>query len=132
MLEVWFPLAFFDLMTHLVIHLVDELKICESVSARCGYPIERYLNVLKKYVCNKANPEICIASEYMYDEALGFCTEYFAWYPHTRRWMWEAKEEEVDIGEVLVGKGKHKKLIIEELKAIHEYIITNSTTTKVA
>jgi hypothetical protein len=46
--------------------------------------------------------------------------------------MWDAKGEEVDIGEVLVGKGKHKKLIVEELKAIHEYIITNSTTTKVA
>jgi hypothetical protein len=45
--------------------------------------------------------------------------------------MWVA-EEEVGIGEVLVGKGKHKKLTIEELKAIHEYIITNSTTTEVA
>jgi hypothetical protein len=26
MLEVWFPLAFLDLMTHLVIHLVDKLE----------------------------------------------------------------------------------------------------------
>jgi hypothetical protein len=46
--------------------------------------------------------------------------------------MWDAKEEEVDVGEVLIGKGKHKKLIVEELKAIHEYIITNATTTKIA
>jgi hypothetical protein len=46
--------------------------------------------------------------------------------------MWDAEEEKVDVGEVLVGKGKHKKLIVEELKAIHEYIITNSKTTKVA
>jgi hypothetical protein len=43
--------------------------------------------------------------------------------------MWATKE--VDIGEVLVGKGKHKKLTIEELKAIHEYIITNSTNSEV-
>ncbi len=68
----------------------------------------------------------------MYDEAFGFYTEYFAWYLHTRRQMWEAKEEEIDVGEVLVGKGKHKKLTIEELKAIHEYIIMNSATTEVA
>ncbi len=45
--------------------------------------------------------------------------------------MWDVKEEQVNIGEVLVGKGKHKKLTVEELKAIHEYIITNSTTIKV-
>jgi hypothetical protein len=34
MFKVWFPLAFFDLMTHLVIHLVDELKICGLVLTR--------------------------------------------------------------------------------------------------
>jgi hypothetical protein len=45
--------------------------------------------------------------------------------------MWVV-EEKIDVGEVLVGKGKHKKLIVEKLKAIHEYIITNSTTTEVA
>jgi len=38
----------------------------------------------------------------------------------------------VVVGEVLVGKGKHNKLTIEEWNAIHEYIITNSTTIKVA
>ncbi len=80
MLEVWFPLAFFDLMTHLAIHLVDKLEICRFVSIRCGYPIKRYLNVLKKYVHNKANPKGYIASEYMYDDALGFCIK-CSWIP---------------------------------------------------
>lgn len=28
LLEVWFPLGLFDLMTHLVVHLVDEFKKC--------------------------------------------------------------------------------------------------------
>jgi hypothetical protein len=88
--------------------------------------------MLKKYVCNKANSKGCIASEYMYDEALAFCIMYFAWYPHIRCWMWDAKEQEVNIREILVGKGKHNILTVEELKAIHEYIITNSTTIKVA
>jgi hypothetical protein len=46
--------------------------------------------------------------------------------------MWDVKEEKANIGEVLVGKGKHKKLIIEDFKAIHEYIIMNSTTNEVA
>jgi hypothetical protein len=84
MLEVWFPLAFFDFMTHLVIHLVDKLEICGRVVARWCYPIEWYLNVVKKYVHNKANPERCIAFRYMYDDALEFRMEYFKWYVHTR------------------------------------------------
>ncbi len=88
--------------------------------------------MLNKYVDNKVNIEGCIAFKYMYDEVLGFCTEYFAWYLHIKCQMWDSKEEEVDVGEVLIGKGKHKKLTIEELKVIHEYIIMNSTTTEVA
>jgi len=46
--------------------------------------------------------------------------------------MWDVKEEEADVREVLVGKGKHKKLTVEKIKAIYKYIITNSITTKVA
>jgi len=42
----------------------------------------------------------------MYDKALRFYIKHFASYLHTRRWMWDVKEEEVNIGEVLVGKGK--------------------------
>ncbi len=53
LLEIWFPTGFFDLMSHLVIHLVDELKICGLVGARWCYLVERYLNVLKKYVRNR-------------------------------------------------------------------------------
>jgi hypothetical protein len=32
--EIWFPPTLFDLTTHLVIHLVDELEICKLVSTR--------------------------------------------------------------------------------------------------
>jgi len=46
--------------------------------------------------------------------------------------MWDAEKKEVDVGEVLVSKGKHKKIIVEELRAIHEYIFINSTTIEVA
>jgi hypothetical protein len=47
-------LGFFDLMTHLLIHLIDELEICGPVGARWCYLVERYLNVLNKYVRNRA------------------------------------------------------------------------------
>ena len=56
-LECWFPPSFWDIMSHLVIHLVDELAICGPVSCRWMYPVERYLGVLKKYVRNRSMPE---------------------------------------------------------------------------
>jgi len=84
MLEIHFPLRFFDISTHLLIHLVDDLEICGLVGARWCYPIERYLVVLKHYVRNRAKPEGCMAMGYMYDEALGFCTKYFSYYMNTQ------------------------------------------------
>jgi hypothetical protein len=71
MMEMWWPLVFFDLMIHLIIHLVDELEICGPIEARWCYPIEEHLYVLKKYVRNKAKPEACMALSYMYHEAFG-------------------------------------------------------------
>jgi hypothetical protein len=48
--EMWFPFGFFDITTHLFIHLVDDIDICGPVVTRWCYPIERYLGVLKQYV----------------------------------------------------------------------------------
>jgi hypothetical protein len=104
MLEIWFPPSFFDLMTHLLVHIVDELEICGPLPSRWGYPMERYLVVLKNYVWNKAKPKGCMqALGYIYDEALGFWTKHFTLYPHNERHMWDLNEEEHDAGEVLHG-----------------------------
>jgi len=48
--EMWFPLGFIDITTHLFIHLVDDIDICAPIVTRWCYPIERYLGVLKQYV----------------------------------------------------------------------------------
>ena len=45
-------LAFLDVMTHLLVHLVKEVDIYESVYIRWMYPMERYLKTLKGYVRN--------------------------------------------------------------------------------
>jgi hypothetical protein len=54
--EIWFPSRFFDMVTHLIIHLVDELDICGPIGVKWCYPMERYLSVLKKYARNKVRP----------------------------------------------------------------------------
>jgi hypothetical protein len=47
LLEQEFPPSFFDIMTHLLIHLVEELELCGLVHLHWMYPIERYLETLK-------------------------------------------------------------------------------------
>jgi hypothetical protein len=76
LLEIHFPPLFFDIMTHLLYHLVDELDLCGSVSTRWMYPIERYMKILKHYVRNIARPEANMAEGYARDECIGFINEY--------------------------------------------------------
>jgi len=54
LLEMEFPPSFFDIMTHLVLHLVEELNFCGPMATRWMYPIERYMKTLKKYIHNLA------------------------------------------------------------------------------
>lgn len=94
MLEVWFPPSVFDIMTHLPIHLVQELAMLGPVHSRWCYGVERYLGILTSYVRNTSRPEACMASRYTVDESLGFVTEFFALFPHTRRQIWDWEEEQ--------------------------------------
>jgi hypothetical protein len=50
MLEMVMPPSFFDVMTHLVIHLVEELNFCGLVHTRWMYCIKQMNKVVKGYV----------------------------------------------------------------------------------
>jgi hypothetical protein len=76
MLEKEFPLGFFDIMTHLLVHLVEEIFLCGPIQCRWMYPMEQFMKTLKDYVCTKARPEGSMAEGYAMDDTLGFCTEY--------------------------------------------------------
>lgn len=128
-LEVVFPPSFFDVMSHLIIHLVDEMDICGHVSCRWMYPFERYMKVLKGYVRNLAKPEGSMAEGYSIVEALGFTTEYMTKFTATTQRVWDANEEERVEGQVLEGTGKIRNLT-EDLRDIaHDYVIHNSIIT---
>lgn len=127
--ELWCPPRFFDVMSHLVIHLVDELAICGPVHAPWCYSIERYMGQLAKYVRDKARPEASMAQGYVADEALGFCTEYFDLYLHSTRRMWDPDEELGVSGELLLGGHKSVKLGRAELEQIQEHVISHNVHT---
>nr|ABA97003.1 transposon protein, putative, CACTA, En/Spm sub-class [Oryza sativa Japonica Group] len=74
--ELIFPPSFFNIMTHLLCHLVKEISILGPVYLHNMFPFERYMGVLKKYVRNRACPEASIAKGYGTEEVIEFCVEF--------------------------------------------------------
>ncbi|XP_076933271.1 uncharacterized protein LOC143599119 [Bidens hawaiensis] len=74
--EKIFPPAFFDIMVHLRIHLVNEVRLGGPVQYRWMFFMERYLCKLKSYVQNKSRPEGSIAEGYLIEECLNFYSHY--------------------------------------------------------
>nr|AAX95159.1 transposon protein, putative, CACTA, En/Spm sub-class [Oryza sativa Japonica Group]AAX96751.1 transposon protein, putative, CACTA, En/Spm sub-class [Oryza sativa Japonica Group]ABA92366.1 transposon protein, putative, CACTA, En/Spm sub-class [Oryza sativa Japonica Group] len=74
--ELIFPPSFFNIMTHLLCHLVKEISILEPVYLHNMFPFERYMGVLKKYVCNRARPEASIAKGYGTEKVIEFYVEF--------------------------------------------------------
>jgi hypothetical protein len=105
MLGKEFPLEFFNIITHLVIHLAEELFICGPVHTRWMYPMEQYMKSLKDDVRTKARPEGSMAEGYILDDTLGFYTEYMSRLTATRRHVWDDKEEPGLFDEELEGGG---------------------------
>jgi hypothetical protein len=75
-LDMVFLPAFFDIMTHLPVHLAEEAKLGGPMCYRWMYPIERYLWTLKGYVHNKSHPECSIAEGYILEECMTFCSHF--------------------------------------------------------
>jgi hypothetical protein len=74
--ELVFPPSFFNIMTHLLVYLVDEISILGPVFLHNMFPFERFMGVLKKYVRNRARPEGSISKGYGTEEVIGFMMHY--------------------------------------------------------
>ncbi len=72
LLEKEFPPLLFNIMTHLMVHLVAKVKLCGLVHTRWMYPMERYMKSLKTYVWNVARPEGSMVEGYTMEETIGF------------------------------------------------------------
>jgi hypothetical protein len=74
--ELVFPPSFFNIMMHLLVHLVEEISILGPVFLHNIFPFERFMGVLKKYVCNRARPEGSIVKGYGIEEVIEFCADF--------------------------------------------------------
>lgn len=126
MLEKKMPPSFFDIMSHLPYHLVQEVFLCGPVHTWWIYLYERYFKTVKRFVRNLAKPEGSIAQGYQVEQALGFISEYMSEYNVTTQRVWDDKEEPTMIDEILEGKGKPKNLSEELRSAMHSFVLDNS------
>src|SRR3954465_11520041 len=74
--ELVFPPSFFNIMTHLLVHLVEEITILGPIFLHNMFPFERFMGVLKKYVHNRARPEGSISKGYGTEEVIEFCVDF--------------------------------------------------------
>ncbi|XP_050104669.1 uncharacterized protein LOC126584276 [Malus sylvestris] len=134
-LEKIFPPAFFDVMMHLPVHLAEEAAIAGPVPYRWMYPIEQYLQTLKRYVRNMGHPEGSIAEAYLVDECLSFCSLYLR-DVESRRTRRGRNEDGIGRGVsgrlsifyskgCYMGSGENVELELNVLDQCHRYILNN-------
>ncbi len=103
LLEWELPVAFFDIMTHLTLHVAKGLDVCGPIHGRWMYHVEQTLKMFKTYVRNRAHLEASMAKRYLYDETIEFITKYMQDFSHVQHRIWDAYEEEGVCSEVLKG-----------------------------
>jgi hypothetical protein len=74
-LETIFPPSFFDLMPHLLIHIVHEIEYLGLVFLHQMFPFERFMTILKKYVHNRSHPECCMVQDWATKEVIEFIVD---------------------------------------------------------
>ncbi|XP_019233202.1 PREDICTED: uncharacterized protein LOC109213820 [Nicotiana attenuata] len=93
-LERIFLPTFFDIMPHLPIHLVNEIKLGGPTHLRWMYSIERNLCKLKAFVRNRSCPEASIAEGFLAEECLTFCSRYLHDGVKTRFSRYQTEDDE--------------------------------------
>ena len=74
--ELVFPPSFFNIIKHVLVHLVDEIFIL-GVFLHNMFPFERFMGVLKKYVRTRARPEGSISKGHETKEVIAFLLTLF-------------------------------------------------------
>ncbi|XP_066162172.1 uncharacterized protein [Oryza sativa Japonica Group] len=75
-LEMCFPPSFFDMMEHLIVHIVPQMVALGPLYLHQMWSYERYMAVLKGYVRNRAHPEGSMVKGYSTEEVVECCIDY--------------------------------------------------------
>jgi len=71
-----FPPPFFNIMPHLMMHMVDQIQQLGPVYLHQMWTYEQFMSTLNRYVLNCAYPEGSMIEAYTIEEAVNCCTKY--------------------------------------------------------
>ena len=122
--QMYFPVSFFDIMPHLIIHLVREIKLCGPVCMRSMWLFERGMKPLKLKMVNPAKPEASIVHRYVAEELGAWCSTYLA---HTQQ-IGLPKSRHVGrlLGQGTIGR-KRISLDVEMMRTLEFFVLQNLT-----
>jgi hypothetical protein len=75
-LEMYFPPAFFDIMVHLLVHIVEDIVQLGLTFLHSMMLFERMNGVIKGYVRNRSRPDGSIAKGFLTEKCISFCMNY--------------------------------------------------------
>jgi hypothetical protein len=73
---MYFPPAFFDIMVHLLVHIVEDIVQLGLTFLDSMMPFERMNGVIKGYVRNRSRPDGSIAKGFLTEECISFFMNY--------------------------------------------------------
>ena len=94
LLEKEMPTSFFDIQVHLLVHLLDEVKVTSVVSSRWMFFVEIYMKTLKDFVHQRAQPEASMAEGWLVYESMHYITEYLSMVDSCSPCLWAENEDE--------------------------------------
>ena len=126
-LEKEFPPTFMNVMTRILVHLVEQLFRCGPMHCRWMYPIEQYMKTLKDYVRTYAHPWGNIAEGYQMDDTLSFCTKYMHQYRGTTHRVWDVEEDVIMNDEILCCNSQQKQKMPDQFHSYaHTFVLDNA------
>jgi hypothetical protein len=75
-LEMCFPPSYFDIMPHLMMHMVDQIEQLGPMYLHQMWTYEWFMSTLNKYVHNRAYPEGSMIEAYKTEESVNWCMRY--------------------------------------------------------
>ena len=77
-LEIYFTPALCDICSHILLHVVDDIRHLGPTFLHYMMPMERQNDVLKGYVRNRAHPDASMAKGFLTNEFISFCENYLS------------------------------------------------------
>ena len=71
-----FPLSYFDIMPHLMMHMVDLIQQLGPMYLHQMWMYEQFMSTLNRSVLNRAHPKGSMIEAYTTEEAVNCCTKF--------------------------------------------------------